>query len=154
MATHDEREILKIIEEEAGESGKLSEVKISRFMGLRLDYIRSILGSMGRRDLVDVSASGMINIVDKGWKALGKTPPSPWGGLATDVNTPPEPPEDKYQRWLTGKKPKKEKKKKEEPEKRSRKDPMSYYRSYAELSPEERLETWKTRSGGLEAPNE
>ncbi|MDA2929840.1 hypothetical protein MYX84_07835 [Acidobacteria bacterium AH-259-O06] len=70
MATPDEKIILKIIEEEGGEC---TEGKILQQMGLRRDYLRIILQSMGYRDLIDY----MINprrcrIAHKGWQALGK----------------------------------------------------------------------------------
>ena len=140
MPTTDEKNILKILDEEGGE---LSEVKISRYMGLRLDYIRSILDSMGRRDLIDVLASGKVNIADKGWRALGKTPPSPWGGLAGVEESKPELPEDKYRRWKSGKakeKPKEERvsQKKDESESHS-------FDSYADLPPEERFKKWASK---------
>lgn len=77
MPTPDEKKILKIIDEEGGES---STVKISNAMGLRLDYLRSILDSMGRRDYIDVFRNGKVRIARKGWQALGKTPKfkTPW----------------------------------------------------------------------------
>ncbi len=96
MATPDERLILQILEEEGGES---SVVKVCNQMGLRLDYGRTILGSMGRRDLIDLLAGGKVRMAEKGWMALGKTPGgSPYHpqGAAT-----PEPPEEKYRRWLS-----------------------------------------------------
>lgn len=94
MATPDEREILKIIEEEGGEC---HEVTISRGMGLRLDYVRTILTSMGARDYVDVSRSGKVTIADKGWRVLGKTPSHPY---ATD-SKPDETPEERFKRYMS-----------------------------------------------------
>jgi len=77
MPTPDEKKILKIIDEEGGES---STVKISNAMGLRLDYLGSILDSMGRRDYIDVFRNGKVRIARKGWQVLGKTPKfkTPW----------------------------------------------------------------------------
>jgi len=77
MPTPDEKKILKIIDEEGGES---NTVKISNAMGLRLDYLRSILDSMGRRDYIDVFRNGKVRIARKGWQVLGKTPKfkTPW----------------------------------------------------------------------------
>ncbi len=140
MPTTDEKNILKILEEEGGEPGELNEVKLSRYMGLRLDYIRSILDSMGRRNLVDVFKNGKVNIADKGWRALGKTPPSPLGKIAKSLGikeSKPQSSEDKYKRWMSGEpeeEPKEEKLSKERDESES-----FEYDSYADLSPQERL---------------
>ncbi len=137
MPTTDEKNILKILEEEGGEPGELNEVKLSRYMGLRLDYIRSILDSMGRRDLIDVFTNGKVNIADKGWRVLGKNSPSPWGGSAGVPESEAEPPEDRYKRWMSGEaeeEPKKEKPSKE----RDESEPFEYD-SYADLPPEERF---------------
>ena len=143
MPTTDEKNILKILEEEGGELGELREVKISRYMGLRLDYLRSILDSMGRRNLIDVFTNGKVNIADRGWRALGKNPPSPWGGLAGVQESKTELPEDKYKRWMSGEA------KQEPKEKRSSKEeakPQSLsFDSYADLSPEERFKRWAVR---------
>lgn len=143
MPTTDEKNILKILEEEGGELGELHEVKISKFIGLRLDYLRSILSSMGRRDLIDVFGNGKTKIADKGWRALGKTPPSPWEGLAGAKESKPESPEDKYKRWLSGKvkeEPKEEKLSKEKDES----DSLSFD-LYADLSLEERFKKWTSK---------
>ncbi len=62
------------------------------------------MGCMGTQDLRDVSADGKTGIAEKGWMALGKTPPSPCGSVATaQENSTPESPEHKYERWLSGK---------------------------------------------------
>jgi len=144
MPTTDEKNILKILEEEGGERGELQEVKISRYMGLRLDYIRSILGSMGRRNLIDVAVNGKITIADKGWRALGKTPPSPWGGVATaQENSTPESAEEKYERWLSGKR--KEVSKEKGASEVSNEAQTMVLDSYAELTPEERLKKWTSK---------
>jgi hypothetical protein len=143
MPTTDEKNILKILEEEGGELGELHEVKISKFIGLRLDYLRSILSSMGRRDLIDVFGNGKSKITDKGWRALGKTPPSPWEGLAGTKESEPESPEDKYKRWLSGKakeEPKEERLSKEKDESES-----PSFDSYEDLSPEERFMKWASK---------
>jgi len=153
MATPDEREILSIIDEE-GKDGACHEVKIAKCMGLRIDYLRSILGSMGRRDFIDVFASGKIELVEKGWKALGKTPPSPYasyGGMAVPSG-PPEPPEERYERWLTGKKSPSQKKKEEEEKKRKEEGELdgptllkkfsSKSEELKKLSPEQKLMKW------------
>ena len=146
MPSTDEKNILKILEEEGGE---LHEVKISRYMGLRLDYLRSILDSMGRRDLIDVFANGKVNIADKGWRALGKAPPSPLGKLAKSLGIPkskpedPKAPEDKYKKWMSGEaeeEPKEERSSKEKDES----EPFSYD-SYADLPPQERLKKWVSK---------
>ncbi len=142
MPTTDEKNILKILEEE-GKEGELHEVKISKFMGLRLDYIRSILDSMGRRDLIDVFSSGKIKIADKGWRALGKTPPSPWGGLADVQESKPEPPENKYKRWMSGKA--KEEPKEEKPPEEDDESQSPLLDSYADLPIEERFKKWAAR---------
>ncbi len=97
MATPDEREILKIIEEEGGEC---SEVKVAREMGLRLDYVRTIIGSMGTRDYVDVFKSGKVKIADKGWKVLGKSPKAPWAEFQAEdeLSTTPR---GKFERYMS-----------------------------------------------------
>ncbi|MDA2925961.1 hypothetical protein MYX78_01810 [Acidobacteria bacterium AH-259-G07] len=71
MATPDEKIVLKIIEEEGGEC---KEGMIIKKMGLRRDYLRIILQSMGYRDLIDYFRDGRCRIADKGWQALGKSP--------------------------------------------------------------------------------
>ena len=143
MPTTDEKNILKILEEETGELGELHEVKISRFMGLRLDYLRSVLDSMGRRDLIDVFGNGKVKIADKGWRALGKNPPSPWGGLAGVPESEHEPPEDKYKRWMSGKT--KEKPKVEKASKEKDKSASPSFDSHANLPPEERFKKWASK---------
>ncbi len=146
MPSPDEKNILKTLEEEGGELGELHEVKISRYMGLRLDYIRSILDSMGRRNLIDVFKNGKVNIADKGWRALGKTPPSPLGKIAKSLGikeSKPQSSEDKYKRWMSGEakqEPKEERSSKEKDESQ----PFEYD-SYADLPPEERLEKWVSK---------
>jgi len=94
MSTSNEREILKIIEEEGGEC---SEVKISRCMGLGITYVRSILVSMGIRDYIDVFRSGKVKIADKGLMALGNSP----SGLYGTDSIPDEMPEEKFKRYMS-----------------------------------------------------
>jgi len=140
MPSPDEKNILKILEEEGGELGELHEVKLSRYMGLRLDYIRSILDSMGRRNLIDVARKGKVSMADKGWRAIGKTPPSPLGKIAKSLGikeSKPESSEDAYKRWMSGvaeEEPKKEKFSNERDESEA-----FEYDSYADLAPEERF---------------
>ncbi len=146
MPSTDEKNILKILEEEGGELGELHEVKISRYMGLRLDYIRSILDSMGRRNLIDVFTNGRITIADKGWRALGKTPPSPLGKIAKSLGikeSKPQSSEDKYKRWMSGE-PEEESKEERSSKERDESQPFEYD-SYADLPPEERLEKWVSK---------
>ena len=102
MPTTDEKRVLEIIDEEGGEC---KEGKVRREMGLRLDYIRTILGSMGRRDYIDVLKGGKVRIAHKGWKALGKQPKflTPWESLANTEEKIPLTPEEKYKKW-TGQK--------------------------------------------------
>ncbi len=94
MATSDERKILKLIEEGGGES---HEVTIANEMGLRLDYARVILRSMGTRDYIDVLKSGKVKIADKGWQVLGKNSPAPYG---VD-SIPDETPEKRFKRYMS-----------------------------------------------------
>jgi len=94
MATPDERKILKIIEEEGGQT---HEVTVSKGMGLRPDYIKSILKSMGARDYVNVFLSGKVEIADKGWMVLGRTPPPLYG---TD-SIPNETSEERFKRYIS-----------------------------------------------------
>ena len=136
MATRDERDVLKIIEEEGGET---NEVKISNSMGLRLVYTRAILDSMGRRGLIDVLRGGKVRIGDKGFAVLGK---SSFGETAYGGN-PNETSEDKYQRWMSddpsGKKAGADKNKKKDKE-------SPYGERLNELSPEERYKKWTESS--------
>ncbi|MFZ6016849.1 MAG: hypothetical protein ACOYU0_04390 [Nitrospirota bacterium] len=92
MATPDERKVLKIIEKEGGQS---HEVIIAKEMGLRLDYVRVILRSMGTRDYIDVFRSGKVRIQDKGWWVLGKTGPGDLESL------PEETPEERFKRYMS-----------------------------------------------------
>jgi len=97
MATCNEREILKIIEEEGGEC---SEVKISRCMGLGLTYVRSMLVSMGTSDYIDVFRSGKVKIADKGWRVLGKSPKAPWAEFQTEAELPVTP-QERFERYVS-----------------------------------------------------
>ncbi len=73
MPTGDETEIMKFMLEEGG--GELHEVKIANHMGWRVDYARSVLGSMGRRDFIDVLATGRIRLTERGLRTIhGKRP--------------------------------------------------------------------------------
>lgn len=69
MPTPDENKILKIIDDEGGES---TVRKIAGKMNLTPSYARVILRSMGENDLIDVFRSGKIRLVGKGYGALGK----------------------------------------------------------------------------------
>jgi len=71
MPTPDENKILKIIDAEGGESAVR---KIAAKMGLDSSYVRIILQSMGRNDLIDLFGTGMARIAIKGWATLGKQP--------------------------------------------------------------------------------
>ena len=135
MPTADERNVLEILDEEGGQS---TEAKIAKYMGLRLDYVRTILlGSLGRRDFIDIFASGKIELAEKGWKALGKTPRLLYGTMPSG---PPEPPGKRYKRWLEGKTPPKPKEEKA----LEKKDAATILRetSSENLSPRERLMKW------------
>jgi len=70
MPTPDESKVLKIIEDEGGES---SVGKIARKMRLDPNYVRVILRSMGENDIVDVLRSGKVRIPGKGRTASGQT---------------------------------------------------------------------------------
>lgn len=133
MPTTDERNILKILDEEGGEA---SEAKIAKCMGLRLDYVRTILGSMGRRNFIDVLASGKVKLAEKGWKALGKSPRLPLGM----PSGPPESPEERYKRWIEGKAAQKPKEKKSQ----EKKDAATLLRGtpWENLSPQEKFKKW------------
>ena len=138
MATRDERDILKIIDEE-GKEGECNVVKISKYMGLRLDYIRTILGSMGRRDMIDYKASGNCIIIEKGWRAIGKTPFSKYDGVYK--SGPNLSAEEKYEKWATGKISEETRKKfhkEQEAEKRKNK----LIRRYEMIPPPERYKMW------------
>lgn len=92
MVTRNEKDILEIISEKGEET---SMVAIARGMGMRLDYTRSIVESMGRRDVVDVLMSGKVRLTPRGWKALGK---QPFGDRISETASP-ESPEERYQKW-------------------------------------------------------
>jgi hypothetical protein len=94
MATPDERKILEVIEEKGGES---HESAITKAMGRRLDSVRTILTSMGSRDYVNVFLSGKVEIADKGWSVLGRTPSLPY---AMD-SIPNETPEERFKRYMS-----------------------------------------------------
>ena len=131
MPTVDEGNVLKIVEKEGGQS---TEAKIAKYMGLRLDYVRTILESMGRRDFIDVFARGKVKLAEKGWRALGKSL------NGTGPSGPPESPEKRYTRWIGGNtspKPKGEKTS-------EKKDAATILRetSWENLSPRERLMKW------------
>ena len=98
MATPDEREILKIVEEEGGEA---HEVTISNEMGLRLSYVRTIIASMGTRDYIDVSRSGKVTIADKGWRVLGKSPKAPWANCQAEAEHSMTP-QERFERYMAG----------------------------------------------------
>lgn len=136
MPTPDEKNVLEVLDEE-GKGGELSEVQIAKFMGVRLDYIRTILGSMGRRNFIDVFASGKIKLAEKGWKALGKNPSLPYG---MKPSGPPESPEERYKRWLEGKASQKPKEEKSQ----GKKDVTAVLRetSSENLSSQEKFKRW------------
>jgi len=69
MSTPDESKILKILEDEDGES---SVGRIARKLRLTPNYTRVILRSMGESDIIDVFRTGKVKIANKGWGALGK----------------------------------------------------------------------------------
>ncbi len=69
MPTPDESKILKIIEAEGGEC---SVGRIAKKERLDTSYVRVILNTMGRNDLIDVFRTGKIRLTRKGWTALGK----------------------------------------------------------------------------------
>lgn len=92
MVTRNEKDVLEIISEKGGET---SMVAVARRMGMRLDYTRSIVESMGRRDIVDVLMSGTVRMTHKGWQALGKEP----SGDKISETECPESPEERYQKW-------------------------------------------------------
>lgn len=94
MPTPDERRVLKIIEEKGGES---HEVTIANEIGLRIDYVRVILSSMGSRDYIDIFRSGKVKIADKGWQVLGKSP----RGLYGADSIPDEAPEERFKRYMS-----------------------------------------------------
>jgi len=71
MPSPDENKVLRILDEEGGES---SLAKVASKMGLSTDWARTIVNSLGRRDYIDVFANGKIKLVEKGWNTLGKRP--------------------------------------------------------------------------------
>ncbi len=71
MPTPDEMKILKIIDAEGGEC---TIRRIAKKERLDTSYVRVILNTMGRNDLIDVFRTGKVRITYKGWAALGKQP--------------------------------------------------------------------------------
>ena len=138
MPTSDEKEVLKIIEEEGGES---HIVKVANRIGLRLVYTKTIIGSMGRRDFIDVSASGKVKLTDKGWRALGK---SPGGAPYSEEGAPSESPEEKYKKWVKGEA---QKKRAEKTAQGGRKDTAEapFVDPLAGLPPEEKYKKWTSK---------
>ena len=93
MPTGDEAKIMKLLEEEGG--GELHEVAVANYMGWRVDYARSVLGSMGRKELIDVLKSGRIRLAERGMRAIGATPR--W----EREQGPRLSPEEKYAKWMS-----------------------------------------------------
>lgn len=79
MPSGTEKDILKFIDQEGGETS------IGAIRGLLAcygsDYVKTVCGSLGRQDYLDWFKDGTIRLTDKGWKALGKEPQSPWKNL-------------------------------------------------------------------------
>ena len=71
MPSPDENQVLRILDEQGGESN-LS--KVASKMGLSTEWAKTIVNSLGRRDFIDVFANGKIKLADKGWNTLGKRP--------------------------------------------------------------------------------
>jgi len=69
MSTPDESKILKILEDEDGES---SVGRIARKLRLTPNYTRVILRSMGESDIIDVFRTGKVKIANKGRGVSGK----------------------------------------------------------------------------------
>lgn len=97
MVTPDEKLILKFIQEEKGES---TVVHVAREMGFRIDYTKSILESMGRRDIVDLFVSGKVRLASRAWKALGVPPDEGMFSKYEVGRRPDETREEKYRRWM------------------------------------------------------
>lgn len=106
MATPDEKEILGIIDEEGGES---TLGVLMKRMGLRRDYLKSILESMGNRDLIDFFRNGKCRIAVKGWQALGKSPRFIAGDQRWSKYTQEKPGRDFYADYVQKLKEKKQK---------------------------------------------
>ena len=71
MPSGNEKEALTII---ADEGGHCTVGVVSRGMGLSRDYIRIILGSLGRAEYLDITRTGKIVLKAKGYKAVGREP--------------------------------------------------------------------------------
>jgi len=69
MVSGSEREVLKIIRDEGGETNlRLLAHKLGSPWGL--DYVRLICNSLGRADYIDVLSSGKLRITAKGKAAV------------------------------------------------------------------------------------
>ena len=78
MPTPDESKILKIIEAEGGEC---TVGRIAARMRLDPGYVRIILRSMGKKNIINVFRSGKITIAGQGGVALGKKPQAAADGM-------------------------------------------------------------------------
>ena len=56
----------------ADEGGQCTLGVVSRGMGLSRDYIRIILGSLGRAEYPDITRARKITLKAKGYKAVGR----------------------------------------------------------------------------------
>ena len=76
MPTPDEMKIVKIVEDEGGET---TVGRVARKMRLEPNYVRTILRSMGENNIVDISRSGKIKLSNATLVASGKKPERPDG---------------------------------------------------------------------------
>lgn len=81
MPSGSEKDVLRLIEQEGGETtmGHIRNI----FSCYSSDYVRSIVGSLGRADYLDWLAGGRILITDKGRQALG-IEVDKWDRVSTD----------------------------------------------------------------------
>ncbi|MBC8343388.1 MAG: hypothetical protein H8E61_05365 [Bacteroidetes bacterium] len=105
MATPDEKQILSIMDKEGGEC---TLGLLMKRMGLRRDYLKSILESMGHRDLIDFFRNGKCRIAGGGWRALGKSPRFTGGDQWWSKYTQEKPGRDVYADYVQEQKEKKE----------------------------------------------
>ncbi|MFQ5988017.1 MAG: hypothetical protein ACE5H6_04120 [Dehalococcoidia bacterium] len=81
MPSGSEKDVLRIIAQEGGETtlGRIRYI-MSCYSS---DYVRSIVGSLGRKDYLDWLADGRVILANKGRRALGIAVDE-WHRVSTD----------------------------------------------------------------------
>ena len=69
MPSSNEKEAMTII---ADEDGQTTVGTVAKGMGLGRDYTTIILESLGRADYLDMTRSGKVKLLPKGYRAIGR----------------------------------------------------------------------------------